>query len=88
MALYDNLDRLRAERLLDGIQATAYPHLEQRARSSWLRSTQRRLQRPALPHVAAGPAGPSRPALFTVEGRPVDKVGLTRWLAHTFGAGA
>jgi hypothetical protein len=83
LALYDNLDRLRAERLLDRAQAASVPHLTERGRKSFYRHAERRTARRV---VARAEAPDGRPTLFTINGKPADKDGLTRWLAMTFGA--
>lgn len=86
--MHANVERLRAERLLDAAQAAAYPHLEPRSRSSFLSENQRRRARALPPGTRVGETVPTGSnALFTVDGKPVDKHGLIRWLGATFGAG-
>lgn len=88
LSYHASIERLRAERMLDAAQAAAYPHLEKQARDSFLRENQRRRARalPAGTRVSqVVPAGGNAP--FTVDGRPVDKDGLVRWLGQVFGGG-
>lgn len=81
LSYFDNLDRLRAERLLDAAQAGSVPHLEDAARTSWYRATERRTARRLVaPSSTGGLAAP-----FTINGTPADKQGLMRWLSATFG---
>jgi hypothetical protein len=82
MAYYDNLDRLRTERQLDAAQAASVPHLSEQGRTSWYRQAEKRTTRTLGP-AASGPAG--GPALFTVNGKAVNRHGLARWLAQQFG---
>lgn len=86
LALYENVDRLRAEQALDDAQAALVPHLTERGRQSYLRQTRRRTLRLAGPDGSGQlppPAGGGTP--FTVNGVPVGVDGLQRWLAQTFG---
>lgn len=85
LAYHDNLDRLRAERSLDAAQAASVPHLSKEGHKSWYRETQRRTTRSLVAPSGGAAAGH---AVFTVNGQAVDKAGLARWLAQTFGAPA
>lgn len=86
LAYHDNLDRLRAERSIDAAQAASVPHLTREGHASWYRAAQKRTRRRIVSSGPASPEGTTTGALFTVNGQPVDKHGLARWLAVTFGA--
>lgn len=90
LSLHQNVDRLRAERLLDAAQAATVPHLEKDGRKSFYQNLHARTRRAVVADVAtsatrtgAGTVG--GPSLFTVDGEAVDKRGLVAWLAQTFG---
>lgn len=82
LAYHDNVDRLRTERLLDAAQAASVPHLAEQGRKSWYRQAEKRLAR-SLGESARAPGG--GPALFTVNGKAVNRHGLAAWLAQQFG---
>jgi hypothetical protein len=91
LSLHQNVDRLRAERLLDAAQAATVPHLEKDGRKSFYQSLHARTRRAVVADVAPSRTGAGTrggPSLFTVDGAPVDKRGLVAWLAQTFGGSA
>lgn len=74
-ALYDNLDRVRAERVLDAAAAAAYPHLTKSGSRQWLHDWTRRAQR-----VVRATA-----EVFSWNGRPVTPDALKQRLRQALG---
>lgn len=56
-ALYAEIPRIRAERLLDAAQAASFPHLSKEGRARWLRSAGRFSRRAATAAAATQHAG-------------------------------
>lgn len=80
-ALYDEIPRIRAERLLDAAQAASFPHLDRTGQTRWLQSVGRVSSRAAMA------AGKSLGGL-TWNGQVVPtREGFTRRLAMAFGGG-